>query len=225
MFPPRFVKGLTKDFTPSGTRGDYRFIDQGLFCRAGFWIAGGLFLIFLCHVGPPASCSPRTQLAPRRGGPQPPNPPPATKASRSTACMADDQTLRHRRRVRKVPTGVCSTENPAPVIARPLTIFRAGPPFPTLSFPQVAPVAALTGSRAWSDLRPRTRRPLAGLDRALGQHQRELGRQSPFLLLRVARTGPATQRALAVPHTGQGRDFERLLSMSYARLSGRLQQP
>src|SRR6266568_480513 len=116
----------------------------------------------------PANCSPRTQLAPRRGGPQPLTPPPATRASRWIACMVDAQTLRHRRRVRKVPTGACSTENPAPVTARPLTIFRAGSAFPTLSFPRVAPVAASTRSRAWSDLRPRTRRPLADLHQLPG---------------------------------------------------------
>src|SRR6266849_3831240 len=168
VFPSRLVEGLTKDFTPSRTRGNLCFVDQRLFCRTGFWSFRGLFLIFLCHVGPPARCSPRTQWVPMRGGPQPPTPPPATKASRSTACMADDQTLRHRRRVRKVPNGVYSAENPAPVTDRPLTIFRAGSAFPKLFFLRVALVAASTGSRAWSDLRPRTRRPLADLRRSRG---------------------------------------------------------
>src|SRR6267378_581886 len=184
----------------------------------------GRLLIFLCHFGPPARCSPRTQLVPMRGGPQPPTPPPATKASRSTACMADDQTLRHRRRVRKVPTGACSAESPARVTARPLTIFRAGSAFPKLFFPRAALVAASTGSHAWSDLRPRTKRPLADLHQSLGQHQRELCRHSPFLRLRVARTGPATVRALAVRGTGPGRDFGCPPLMNHSDLAGDLQQ-
>src|SRR5260370_16603291 len=122
MFPSRLVEGLTKDVTPCGTRGNFSFIDQRLFYRAGFWSARGPFFIFLCHVVPPASCSPRTRLAPRRGGPQPPTPPPATKASRSTASMADDQTLRHRRRVRQVPTAPSSPANPPPLTPPPFPI-------------------------------------------------------------------------------------------------------
>src|SRR5260370_34431354 len=171
MFPSRLVEGLTKDVTPCGTRGNFSFIDQRLFYRAGFWSPRGPFFIFLCHVVPPASCSPRTRLAPRRGGPQRPTPPPATKASRSTACMADDQTLRHRRRVRKVPTGACSAESPAPVTARPLTIFRAGSAFPKLFFPRAALVAASTGSFPWSYLPPLSTRPLADLHPIPGCNQ------------------------------------------------------
>src|SRR5882724_2501382 len=82
VFPSGLVEGLTKDVTPCGTRGNFSFVDQRLFSRAGFWSSCGLFLIFLCHVVPPARCSPRTQLVPMRGGPQPPTPPPATRASR-----------------------------------------------------------------------------------------------------------------------------------------------
>ncbi len=106
----RLLERLTKDLPPSGTS---LAVSTGSACSAGSSSAAAAIaaFIFLGHSAPPTTCSLQIRSAPGPDDPQPPIPPPATKASRSTACTADARTLQRRPRVLQDQDGADSDEN------------------------------------------------------------------------------------------------------------------